>query len=150
MDSDLFGGSMDLGVVFRNTCRDDIGETKEGRAEGSSMLVNEGCAVWINIAFDLFGSVVLRKTLCETKKGMGDGSSVFALPINMDLDLEGGVLGVFFKTVRDGETKEEISITGFDLLGSLLRKDACENLCRDEGGEQKEGMDFSKRREVWR
>jgi hypothetical protein len=104
--------------------------------------------------FDLFGSVVLRKTLCETKKGSGDGSSVFASPINVDFDLVGGSVvlggGVLRKTVRDGETKEDVSITDFDLLGSLLRKDACENLSRDEGGEQKEGMDFSKRREVWR
>jgi hypothetical protein len=33
---------------------------------------------------------------------------------------------------------------------SLLRKAVCENFLRDEGGEQKEGMDFLRRREVWR
>jgi hypothetical protein len=110
-------------------------------------------AAWINIG-------VLRNTfrddIGEAKEGRGDG---FALPINiMAFELvgasglvsgAGGVLTV----PPDGETKDgidEVSITDFDLCGSLLRKATCENFLRDEGGEQKEGMDFSERGEVWR
>jgi hypothetical protein len=116
IDFDLFGGSV---VDLHKTFRDNIGETKEGRAEGSSAMVDlrevhEGCA-WINMDFDLFGCSVgalrrsLRDDIGEAKEGRAEGSSVDSPPM-MDFDLFGSMdLGVGFrKNFRDdiGETKE--------------------------------------------
>jgi hypothetical protein len=81
MAFDLFGYTT-VGVVFRRTFfRDDIGEAKEGRAEGSSMLSFNNNALWINMDFHwgvVFRDIFCRDDIGEAKEGRAraEGSSM--------------------------------------------------------------------------